>query len=110
MKKSSQVTLTMFAALVLAGCSRRYDPCAAETFSVYACQQAVEQGGYYYGGTWYYMHYGHPYPYYYDGYHSYVSRGGSVHSYASSSYASPSGSVARGGFGSTGSAHGGSSS
>jgi hypothetical protein len=102
MKKSAQVTLTVVAALGLTGCSRRPDPCAAETFNPDACQEAVRDGGYYYGGHWYGMPYGHSYPYYYNNYYSHVSRGGSVHAYSSSSYAHPAGGVARGGFGSTG--------
>src|SRR5690348_18322304 len=88
MKKSGQVTLTIVAAMALAGCARRYDPCAPETFNELACQEGIRRGGY-----------SHPYPYYYDGYHSYMSHGGSAHSSSSG--------VARGGFGSTGS-HGGS--
>jgi len=106
MKKSGQVTLTIVAAVALAGCARSYDPCRPETFNEWACQEATRQGGYYYNGRWFSSYYSRPYPYYYDGYHTYISRGGSVQS--SGSYAHPSG-VARGGFGSTGS-HGGSGS
>lgn len=106
MKKSGQVTLTIVAAVALAGCGRHYDPCRPETFNELACQEAVRGGGYYYNGRWYSTYYGHPYPYYYDSYHSYVSHGGSWHSSSHSSYSHPSG-VSRGGFGSTGS-HGGS--
>ena len=72
MKKSSQVTLTVVAAMALAGCGRRYDPCDARTFNEFACQEAIQQGGYYYHGTWYRTSYYHPYPYYYDSYHTYV--------------------------------------
>jgi hypothetical protein len=100
MKKSGQVTLTIVAAMALAGCGRRYDPCDAASFNDLACQEAIAQGGYHYNGLWYARHYTHPYPYYYDSYHTYVSRGGAIHS--SGSYAHPSG-VSRGGFGSTGS-------
>src|SRR5689334_9154964 len=108
MKRSTQVTLTVVAAMALAGCGRRYDPCDPYTFNDYACRDAVGSGGYYYHGVWYRSSYYHPYPYYYDHYHTYVSHGGSVHSAASGSYAHPSSSgVSRGGFGSTGS-HGGS--
>jgi hypothetical protein len=106
MKKSGQVTLTIVTAMALAGCGRYYDPCEPSTFNELACQQAVREGGYYYNGHWHGVHYSHPYPHYYDGYHTYVSHGGSVHS--SGSYAHPSG-VSRGGFGSTGS-HGSSGS
>ena len=111
MKKSSQVALTIVAAVALAGCGRRrYDPCESATFNQMACLQAVEQRGYYYNGSWYSMQYGHPYPYYYDSYHTYVSRGGVVHSSPSGSYSRSSGGVERGGFGSHGSSgsHGGS--
>jgi hypothetical protein len=108
MKKSSQVTLTVVAAMALAGCGRRYDPCDARTFNEFACQEAIQQGGYYYHGNWYRTGYDHPYPYYYDSYHTYVSHGGSVHSSAPGSYSHPSG-ISRGGFGATGS-HGGSAS
>jgi hypothetical protein len=106
MKKSGQVTLTILAAVGLAGCARHYDPCQPVSFNELACQEAVRMGGYHYNGHWYSTSYGRPYSYYYDSYHTYVSRGGSVHS--SGSYAHPS-SVSRGGFGSTGS-HGSSSS
>jgi hypothetical protein len=112
MKKSGHVALTIVAAVGLAGCGRRgYDPCSAATFNEFACQQAVQQGGYYYNGTWYSMRYDHPYPYYYDSYHTYVSHGGSVYSHGGS-YSSPSSSVERGGFGSHGASgsHGGSGS
>ena len=104
MKKSSQVTLTVVAAIGLAGCRRTpVDPCQAATFNAEACQEAVHGGGYYYGGHWYPSYYSHPYSYYYNGYHSHLLRGGTVNSASSGSYARPSsGSIARGGFGSTG--------
>ena len=108
MKKSAQVTLTILAAAVMAGCGRHYDPCDAASFNEPACQDAIRQGGYYYNGRWYSTRYGHPYPYYYDSYHTYVSHGGSSHSYGSYSHPSSAG-VSRGGFGSTGS-HGASGS
>jgi hypothetical protein len=114
MKKSAQVTLTVVAAMGLA-CSRRpADPCQSATFSEGACQEAVRSGGYYWHGAWFPMAYSNPYPYYYDSYRSYVSRGGAARSAPSNAYARPaSGSVThpgatvpRGGFGSTGAAHG----
>jgi hypothetical protein len=62
------------------------------------------------------MHYSYPYPYYYDHYRGYVSRGGTVIVVPSSSYARPNSSgtvsspgVTRGGFGSTGASHSGGS-
>jgi hypothetical protein len=99
MKRSTQVTLTIVAAMGLASCSRRRDPCEAQYFNEMACQEAVRAGGYHWGGTWYPMMYHYPYPYYYDSYRTHVSRGGRVFSAPSGSY-SP---TARSGFGSTGS-------
>lgn len=107
MKKSSQVTLTLVAAMAMAGCSRPYNPCRPETFNALACQEAIAQDGYYYGGSWYPMSYMHSYPYYYNSYWYHVQRGYSVSSAPAGSYSHPSG-VTRGGFGSTG--HGGSGS
>jgi hypothetical protein len=121
MKKSTKVTLTVVAVMGMAGCNRHRDPCTASTFDAAACENAVREGGYYWGGHWYGMTYGHPYPYYYDSYRSHVSSGGRVTPPPSGSYArpasgpgkqfgtggsTPSGSsVQRGGFGSTGSGH-----
>jgi hypothetical protein len=104
MKKSAQVTLTVVGIMGLASCNRHRDPCKAETFSEQACQQAVQSGGYHYGGHWYPMTYGYPYPYYYDSYRTHVSRGGAVRPAPSGSYAAPS-STSRGGFGSIGAGH-----
>ena len=110
MRKSAKVTLTVVAVVGLASCGRkRMDPCQSASFNEQACQQAVRDGGYYWGGSWYPMTYSHPYPYYYDSYRGYMSHGGRVYSAPSSSYSRPSGSssssVTRGGFGSTGSGH-----
>jgi hypothetical protein len=113
MKRSSKVTLTVVAAMGLAACSRRYDPCEARSFDATACSDAVRGGGYYYGGSWYPMRYHYPYPYYYDSYRSHLSRGGTVVTAPSGAYARPgggasapsSGGVTRGGFGSTGAGH-----
>jgi hypothetical protein len=115
MKKSTQVTLTIVAAVGLASCGRgRRDPCQAESFNELACQDAVRSGGYYWGGSWYPMVYHYPYPYYYDSYHTYVRRGGRVYAAPAGSYGRPggagvsapsSGGTVRGGFGSTGSSH-----
>jgi hypothetical protein len=119
MKRSSQVTLTVVAAIGLAGCSRRYDPCDERFFDAMACTDAVARGGYYWHGSWVPMSYGHPYPYYYDAYRSRMAHGGAVSSAPAGTYAQPgqrfgtggtaapsSGSVTRGGFGSTGASHG----
>jgi hypothetical protein len=121
MKRSSQVTLTVVAALGLAGCSRRYDPCDERSFDAVACGDAVRGGGYYWNGSWVPMTYSHPYPFYYDSYRSRLSGGGSVVNLPAGTYARPAGSVpnggagdahsgsgvTRGGFGSTGAGHGG---
>jgi len=131
MKRSSKVTLTVVAAVGLAGCGRRrMDPCEPAYFDERACQDAVAFGGYYWQGTWFPMVYSNPYPYYYDSYHTYVSRGGRVHTAPGGSYSHPAtdagkqfgsksgsgsggsgsgssgSSVTRGGFGSTGGGHG----
>ena len=110
MKKSTKVTLTLVATVGLAACSRRHDPCEAAYFNELACRDAVSNGGYYWGGSWYPTVYHYPYPYYYDSYHTYVSRGGRVYGTPAGSYAKPAGAsssgVERGGFGSTGSGHG----
>jgi hypothetical protein len=108
MKKSTKVSLTVVAAMALASCGRsRRDPCEQGSFNEMACQEAVRSGGYHWGGAWYPMVYHYPYPYYYDTYRTYVSRGGRVYSAPAGSYARPSSSsgVTRGGFGSTGSSH-----
>src|SRR3954451_16614893 len=105
MKKSAKVTLTAVAAMALVSCGRsRRDPCDQSSFNEMACQDAVRSGGYYYRRSRIPMVYHYPYPYYYDSYRTYVSRGGRVYSSPSGSYARPSSSsgVTRGGFGSTG--------
>lgn len=113
MKKSGAIPLSLVTAVAatLTGCYRRpgIDPCAPATFNEFACQEAVSSGGYHYNGTWYPMTYSHPYPYYYESYHTYVGRGGAVRSVPSTSYVRPGGTVTRGGFGSSGSRFGGSS-
>jgi hypothetical protein len=116
MKRSSKVTLTVVAAMGLAGCARRYDPCDAQYFNAMACNDAVQGGGYFWHGSWYPMRYSYPYPYYFDSYQRHVSRGGKVFGTPPGTYARPAsgsggsssgGAVTRGGFGSTGSGHGG---
>ena len=98
----------------IASCSRRRDPCEAAYFNEFACEEAVRSGGYYWGGTWYPMVYRYPYPYYFDSYHTYVSRGGRVYGTPTGSYSRPanasgssssSSGTVRGGFGSTGAGH-----
>ena len=108
MKKSSQVTLTLVAALGMAACNRRrLDPCQSATFNQQACQEAVSGGGYHWNGAWVPMTYHYPYPYYYDSYRSYVGRGGQVRAAAPEAYGhSASPAVTRGGFGATGAGEG----
>jgi hypothetical protein len=110
MKRSSKVTLTAVAVMGLASCSRRRDPCEAAYFNEMACQEAVSNGGYYWGGSWYPMTYHYPYPYYFDSYRRHVQQGGKVFGTPSGAYARPSGAPAsggtvRGGFGETGGGH-----
>jgi hypothetical protein len=119
MKKSTQITLTVLTAAALAGCSRRRDPCDQAYFNDMTCQEAVQNGGYYYNGSWVRMYYPHPYPYYYDTYSHYVSRGGRVAPTPAQTYAKPgpgktfgsgahatsSSGTSHGGFGATGSGH-----
>jgi len=118
MKRSSQLTLTVVAAIGLTGCSRRYDPCDERSFDAGACGEAIRGGGYYWDGSWVPMAYSHPYPYYYDAYRSRISRGDPVATVPTGIYtrpagaaggdaAHPAGGVTRGGFGSTGAGHGG---
>lgn len=110
MKRSVRVTLTVVAGVALTACSRRaQDPCAAATFNEMACQDAVAHGGYYWNGNWFAVTYSHPYPFYYDSYRSYRSNGGVTRGEPGITYGRPSGSVERGGFGSTGEGHGASS-
>ena len=105
MKKSMQVTLTVVAAMGMAACQRRVDPCESSYFDEQACEQAVRSGGYYWHGSWYPMVYHYPYPYYYDSYRTYVQRGGRIRSASPGAYSHPGSGVTRGGFGSTGASH-----
>ena len=110
MKRSAEVTLTLVAAIGMAGCGReRRDPCDAAAFSEEACREAVQNGGYYWYGSWVPMRYSNPYPYYYDRSHSYAAGGGVVSPAPGKAYGRTAGSgagVVRGGFGSTGGGHG----
>jgi hypothetical protein len=115
MKKSAKVTLTVVAAVGLASCARKHpDPCEAATFDEQACADAVRNGGYHYQGRWFPMVYHFPYPYYYDSYRSFTAAGGVGRTEPKGAYehagakpathAAPG--VERGGFGSSGAAHG----
>ena len=107
MRKSAQVTLTVVATLGLAACNRRGpDPCQSATFNEQACQDAVNNRGYYWNGAWVPMTYSYPYPYYYDSYRTYVANGGQVVPAAPGVYGRPGDpGVTRGGFGETGAGH-----
>jgi hypothetical protein len=107
MKKSARIALTVVATAGVAACGRqRQDPRESATFNEQACQQAVSRGGYYWGGSWVPMSYHYPYPYYYDSYREYVSRGGTVDPAPAKAYGQTFGhagtSVERGGFGGIG--------
>lgn len=110
MRKSVRILLTAGAAAALLACGRRAaDPCEAATFDDQACRDAVANGGYYWNGTWHMMHYSHPYPFYFDSYHSYRMSGGSVSAAPAGSYSrsGPSmGGADHGGFGGAAAAHG----
>ena len=54
------------------------DPCLPASYHQAICDQAVQQHGYWYGGTWYPHVYAMPPLYYYNGYRSYVASGGRV--------------------------------
>ena len=113
MKKSATVALTAVAVMGLAACGRhRPDPCETAAFNEQACQQAVQDGGYYWNGSWFPLVYHYPYPYYYDLYRRHVSSGGAVVAAPAGAYSHPAASapassgVERGGFGSIGEGHG----
>ncbi len=107
MRRSASVTLTLVAALGAARAQQAGDPCDAATFNAKVCKAAVHSGGYCGQGARTKVTYSHPYPYYYDFYQNYISQGGVVS--ASSAVICSHGSwVTRGGFGATGSGHGGS--
>jgi hypothetical protein len=101
------VSLSVVAGVALISCGRRaQDPCATAYFNERACQDAVASGGYYWNGTWYAMRYDHPYPFYFDSYRTYRDNGGRTSAAPGITYGRPSsGSVERGGFGSTGEGH-----
>ena len=90
MRRSRKVEIALVAGLAMSGCGRRaYDPCAPQTFNEFACQEAVNHNGYYYGGQWYPHTYYGGYTSYYNGYHSYVSSGGSVTTVSPSQWGRP---------------------
>lgn len=127
-KRSQRVDLTLVTALAAAltagaagacdgghGRLTAADPCAPETFDDGACQSAVRDHGYYYGGHWVPHIYPRPFGWYLHSSSLYTHMGGVHRSFASSSGASHSAAgrsaggehgVSRGGFGSHGAAHG----
>jgi len=114
-KKSATVTLTLVAAMgVAARTVPRPDPCAPGAFNELACQAAVQNQGYCWGGRWVRLEYHYPFPYYYDLYREFLAAGGIAVPAATGACAQPAvragrtflGShAARAGFGSTGSCH-----
>jgi hypothetical protein len=119
-KRSSAVPLSVvpaLAAIVSCGPShpqvvRGVDPCLPQVYNEVACQTAVRQNGYYYGGMWYRHAYTMPFLFYHNGYSGYVRSGGRVRALSASSYAphiggsSPRSTVVRGGFGRIGGVRG----
>src|SRR6478672_2439935 len=111
-KRSSAVPLVIVPALAaLVGCDSGpqvvsgVDPCLPQVYNEAACQVAVHQNGYYYGGMWYHHAYAMPFLFYHNGYSGYVRSGGRVRALSASSYAphigtsAPRSTVVRGGFG-----------
>src|SRR5713226_4442323 len=75
-KKSANVILTVVAAMgAAARAAPRPDPCAAVNFNEQACQAAIQNQGYCWGGRWVRLRYHYPFSYYYDAYQMYVGRG-----------------------------------
>jgi hypothetical protein len=116
MKKSSQVALTVVAAIGLARAQSAADPCEASVFNEHACQEAVRQHGYCQNGGWVRLRYSYPYPYYYDRYQVYATLVGPPQAAVVDSCRVPSGGTGahvpafravRAGFGSSGCHHAG---
>src|SRR5438477_10628675 len=103
MKRSAWVFLT----LGLATCSKQTaiapDPCEPGSFADGPCRDAVTNHGYYSHGTFIPHVYPFLYPYYFGRYGSYTTNGGRGSPAPISTYATPTGTITRGGFGSTGS-------
>lgn len=91
MKKSTNIQLLFLNSLVIgaAACDDApppVDPCSTKTFNQATCEVAVQDRGYHYHGAWIPMFYPNPYPFYFNGYNSYVARGGTVYSAPRSAY------------------------
>jgi hypothetical protein len=117
-RRSRSVPLSLVPALAAlvtsAACSPRakpLDPCEPENYTKVACESAVTNRGYWYGGTWYPHVYSYAALYYLTRHNSFVSGGGRVRSISPTVY-SPRVSVpsrpgvVRGGFGGIGAGHG----
>src|ERR1700712_2685217 len=93
MKKSRNIELTLLHAVVLGAtnaCSGNHvatvDPCNTHTFNAPACQVAIQQHGYYYGGNFVPLAYAYPVLYYSGNANSYLAGGGHVYPAPMSSY------------------------
>jgi hypothetical protein len=106
MKRSASITLTLVVTLSAAHAQPAADPCDAATFNGKVCQAAVHGRAYCSQGARVPMTYSQSYPYYYDAYRNYISQGGAVNA-SPAEICRRGGSAIHGGFGSTGSGHGG---
>jgi hypothetical protein len=101
-KKTAMISLTVVAmAGPLLGAPPRQDPCGTITFTEDVCEQAIQDGGYFWYGKWVRMKYSQPYPYYYDLYQQYLANQGLPATVPPDAYDVPA-AIRRGGFGSTG--------
>lgn len=88
MKKTKAISLGAYSAIAgaVAGCGGEevkrvgVDPCQPATFVAAACQTAISNHGYHYGGAFFPMFYPSPYMGYFGGYNTYVARGGQIYS------------------------------
>ena len=92
MKRSTNIQLVFLNSLILGAvaCDNNappaIDPCNQRTFNQPACEMAIQNHGYHYHGAWIPFFYPSPYPFYLNGYNSYVARGGAVYAVPMSSY------------------------
>ena len=92
MKKSRSIQLTLLNSVVIGAataCSNHQpvvDPCNTHTFNAPACQVAIQQHGYYYGGSFIPLVYAFPFLYYRSNANSYLAGGGQVYPAPMSSY------------------------
>jgi hypothetical protein len=109
MKKSTQVTLTVAAAMGLAARGQQpLNPCNAASFNGGACREAVQHSRLCWQGTWNPISAPEPYPYYYGAYRDYVANGGVVTPVETGNCGHLSayrGAGVHGGFGGTGAGH-----